>query len=131
MTFRELEHEGLNKSSADLGGSSLGQWYLGVRDVPLHQLEIGDICRAIRQDLFVEALMPLAEGFLAEDISTGDLYDGELVAALAKLRQDNWVERLVEPASLLRSLKKVASTSQDGQSVRDAVAVIQTIEQHT
>lgn len=131
MTFRELETVGQSKSSTDLGGSSLGQWYLGVRDRPLHEMGIGDICRAIRQDVFVEAVMPLAEGYLAEDIWAGDLYDGELVAALASLRQDNWVERLAEPDRLLMNLRKVASTNEDGRNVRDALAVIRTIKQHT
>ena len=65
--------------------SALEQWYLAVRDVPLRQLGVPDLARAIRQGLFTDQLVPIAIDELTRDPLAGELYDGELVAAVAGL----------------------------------------------
>lgn len=91
MRFCDLE------SSVDAkflqADSSLTSWYKGIREIPIKEMEVGDICRAIRQELFLPCVLPVAFRLAIDDVATGELYDGELVAALAVL-----------PASVLKSV---------------------------
>lgn len=44
--------------------SSLSEWYLSVRDTDFDNLEVGDVCRALRQDLFIADLLTIATFFV-------------------------------------------------------------------
>jgi hypothetical protein len=87
MKFRDLEKGTPIGWLSEDKTSSLTEWYLSVRDIHLSRLGVGDICRAIRQDLFVREILPVAIALLHDDVLAGERYDGELLAALSGLSQ--------------------------------------------
>ena len=87
-TFRQLD--GNAPSAARDGGSALEDWYQRVRDIPIDQLDSGDLARACRQELFLDALVPIALDRIAEDANAGGLYDGELASAVARIPNRFW-----------------------------------------
>ncbi|MDR1423472.1 MAG: hypothetical protein LBI92_02530 [Azoarcus sp.] len=70
--------------------SSLTDWYLSVRDIPFDQLSVEDLCRAVRQDLFVEKLLPVIVDHLEQDVFMGYMYDGEMLSALVGMNVGFW-----------------------------------------
>ncbi|WP_206003287.1 contact-dependent growth inhibition system immunity protein, partial [Pseudomonas viridiflava] len=60
MTFRELEKLTQIGWLPEDSPSSLIEWYFLVCDTPLDHLSIGNVCRAIKQNLFVNELLPFA-----------------------------------------------------------------------
>ncbi|WP_456071449.1 contact-dependent growth inhibition system immunity protein [Enterobacter quasiroggenkampii] len=43
--------------------SSLDEWFYSIMDIPIDELSIFDISRSIRQDVFLEYVLPRAEVF--------------------------------------------------------------------
>ncbi|MEI7003440.1 contact-dependent growth inhibition system immunity protein [Pectobacterium parmentieri] len=68
--------------------SSLELWFDRVLDVPIEKLTVEDLCRAIRQELFIEQLIPRVLDVLNEDPLAGEYYDGELIAALSIIKRE-------------------------------------------
>lgn len=90
-TFRSIATN-LNSSwQPEADPSSLTQWYLSVCDVPLEDLGVEDLCRAVRQDLFISDLLPVAVSTLKKDLLSGYIDDGELLAAVARLSPLYWI----------------------------------------
>lgn len=87
LTFRELllisdsNYEPSNNSSLD-------EWFNSVLDIPFDKLDVGDIARAIRQDLFLADILPIAEVILRNDPLAGDDYDGQLISSIASLNSE-------------------------------------------
>jgi hypothetical protein len=81
ITFRELDG---NIPLPD-PTSALEIWYVEVRDTKLADLKIRDLCRACRQRLYIEIVVPVALKQLAGDLLAGELYDGELINALRNI----------------------------------------------
>lgn len=86
-TFRELVGN-INTTKNPGQQSSLEAWFESVLDVPLESLEVGDLCRAVRQNVCVDQLMPAILDVLTEDPLAGDLYDGEIIASLTTIEGD-------------------------------------------
>jgi hypothetical protein len=88
-TFREvLGSVNLEKGSNDKQ-YSLDIWYEKVKNTPFEELELEDLCRALRQNLCVEHLLTRVIGFIKKDPLVGEFYDGELVASLATVNFDS------------------------------------------
>lgn len=85
MNFRELEGKESVGWLSEENPSALTEWYLSVRDTPLAELGVGDICRSLRQSLFVREILPVAVELLNNDVLAGERYDGELISAIASL----------------------------------------------
>lgn len=85
ITFRKLVGN-INTTKDPGHQSSLEAWLESVLDVPVEGMAVGDLCRAVRQKICVDQLMPGILAVLTEDPLTGDLYDGELIAALATIK---------------------------------------------
>ncbi|EMB0787229.1 hypothetical protein U7S69_004797, partial [Escherichia coli] len=66
ITFRNLIGK-INLKPDSVQKSSLEQWFERVIDIPIEELSVEDICRAIRQDLFIDQLMPRVLQILEED----------------------------------------------------------------
>lgn len=66
--------------------SPLELWFERIIDVPIEQLPVEDLCRAIRQELFIDQLMPRVLEVLTEEPLAGEYYDGELIAALSTIK---------------------------------------------
>lgn len=86
-TFRELLL--ISNSNYELNeNSSLDEWFSSIIDIPLDELEVGDVARAIRQDLFLADVLPKAETILKQDPLAGEDYDGQLISSISSLNSD-------------------------------------------
>ncbi|MEQ4529992.1 MAG: contact-dependent growth inhibition system immunity protein [Mixta sp.] len=85
MTFRKLVGN-INVTKEPAQQSSLEQWFERVMDIPIEELTVEDLCRAIRQELCIDQLMPRVLEVLAEEPLAGEYYDGELIAALSTIK---------------------------------------------
>lgn len=87
-TFRKLIGN-INVTKEPSQQSSLEQWFEKVIDVPIEELAVEDLCRAIRQQLCVDQLMPRVLEVLSEEPLAGEYYDGELIAALSTVEEND------------------------------------------
>lgn len=120
MKFRDLEKKTSVGWVPEDKPSSLTEWYISVRDIHLNQLGVGDVCRALRQDLFVSEVLPVAVALLNDDVLAGESYDGELVAALSGLSRRYWQENTGAACQAACALAEVEKLSQDTDLLRDA-----------
>lgn len=88
IRFCDLEPAGYI-AGLETGASPLSSWYGQIRERPICELDVGDICRAVRQRLFLTQILPIAFQFLREDLRAGDTYDGQLLAALAHVTPES------------------------------------------
>ncbi|MEJ6816488.1 contact-dependent growth inhibition system immunity protein [Pseudomonas sp. LF-5] len=128
MTFREVEKKYSVAWSPEDPMSSLSEWYLSVRDTDFDNLEVGDVCRALRQDLFIADLLTIATRFLSEDVLTGDRYDGELISALADIKADYWVVNVQAARDTIDALVLVSDVTEDVDCLSDTSRLIKTIK---
>lgn len=128
MTFREVEKKYSVAWSPEDPMSSLSEWYLSVRDTDFDNLEVGDVCRALRQDLFIADLLTIATRFLSEDVLTGDRYDGELISALADIKTDYWVVNVQSARDTIDALVRVSDVTEDVDCLSDTSRLIKTIK---
>lgn len=84
ITLRKLIGD-INVISELSQQSPLELWFEHVIDIPIEKLTVEDLCRAIRQDLCIDQLMPRVLNILTEDPLAGEYYDGELIAALSTI----------------------------------------------
>jgi hypothetical protein len=82
-------------------------WYSKVREKRISQLTDGDIARFIRQDLFLEYIIPEAIKRLREDPTIGDLYYGEVIASLYRVEQAFWIDNFNITSELLKTLIEI------------------------
>ena len=101
-----MKYEGAQATFRGLDGNiaipeptwPLEEWYAGVRDTSIGELGLADLARACRQNIYPEAVVPFAVDALEEDPLAGEMYDGELVRSLAKVRAAYWVSHPAERA---------------------------------
>lgn len=86
ITFRKLIGN-INVAKDPSQQSPLELWFERVIDVPIKELAVEDLCRAIRQELCIDQLMPRVLEVLTEDPLAGEYYDGELIAALSMIKE--------------------------------------------
>jgi CDI immunity proteins len=78
----------------------LPAWYRAVRELPLNELGVEDICKACRQNIHPEQVVPLALGLLESEPLTGEMFDGELLLSLGSIPVDYWSSHESERLSL-------------------------------
>ena len=86
ITFRKLIGN-INVTKEPDQQSPLELWFEHIIDVPIEELSVEDLCRAIRQELCVDQLMPRVLEVLAEEPLACEYYDGELIAALSTIKE--------------------------------------------
>lgn len=64
------------------GEDSLVAWYRSIRETPLGELGISNLCRACIQRMHLSYTIPLIMGNLRSDPLAGEMYEGEAVFAL-------------------------------------------------
>ncbi|AIR67853.1 contact-dependent growth inhibition system immunity protein [Dickeya fangzhongdai] len=101
-TFRKLIGD-INKNQESDQQSPLEVWFESVLDVPIDSLAVEDLCRAIRQKICIEQLMPRVLAVLTEDPLAGEYYDGELIASLLTLGNDD----LKNPKDVFFKIKNI------------------------
>lgn len=103
-TFRNLEGGG---KSGDRGAPSrFDVWYERVSDTPIEDLAVGDLCRAVRQQLHLEHVLPVALRHLAVDPLAGEKYDGELAFAVTALSAQFWAEHVALAVQIAAALER-------------------------
>ncbi|MGE7956734.1 contact-dependent growth inhibition system immunity protein [Pseudomonas sp. NPDC089530] len=105
-TFRSIAAGMGTKWESESEPSSLTQWYLSVRDIPIEELELEDLCRALRQGLFLLELLPVAIDVLSQDLLSGFFDDGELLALINDLPTNYWFDSEFLAQGLLSVLVK-------------------------
>ena len=107
ITLAELEEvEGSPRNSTN-EEDGLTKWYNKIRQKRLSELSDGDIARAIRQKIFLTHTVPEAIRRLMINPVLGDLYDGEVMTALAEIDEDFWISdsRRSEAKPLIELIK--------------------------
>jgi len=102
ITFRNLIGN-INITKEVSQQAPLEAWYERVLDVPIEELTVEDLCRAIRQKLCISQLMPRILAVLTEDPLAGEYYDGEMIAALSTIKGDE----LDEQTQTFNEIKKL------------------------
>lgn len=57
--------------------------------MPIEELIVEDLCRAIRQKLCIDQLMPRGLEVLTEEPLAGEYYEGELITALSTIKAED------------------------------------------
>jgi hypothetical protein len=91
----------------------LPAWYRVVRNKPLSEFSIEDVCKSCRQNLYPEHIVPLALNLLEANVLAGELYDGELLVSLKSVPQNYWTENSDHRDFLLRIIKKTKDRSEE------------------
>ncbi|MEP8983587.1 contact-dependent growth inhibition system immunity protein [Enterobacter cloacae] len=88
ITFRKLIGN-INVTKEPDQQSPLELWFERIIDVPIEELTVKDLCRAIRQKLCIDQLMPRVLEVLTEEPLAGEYYDGELITALSTIKAED------------------------------------------
>ena len=72
---------------------ALGEWYINLINKDITELDISDLCRMIKQNIFIELAIDKAIGFLKLDPLEGDVYDGQLLEALFSVDMEKITEQ--------------------------------------
>ncbi|MGY2168260.1 contact-dependent growth inhibition system immunity protein [Pseudomonas gingeri] len=103
------------KSEPEQEPSALGLWFDSVCDVPIKELEIEDLCRAIRQEICVPEILPIAVAELDRDMLVGFMADAELLSGVCRLPSTYWANNLLLGQKMLllmnRDKELIASDS--------------------
>lgn len=124
MTFRELE----NSTTLTDTTSYLGEWYASVRDTMLGNLSDGDLARAIRQKLFLAAILPEAMNRLTTDPHAGDTYDGELLASLGNVPAELWANHQDLRQKIITIMNSIHPDRVDVDTAKDIEAIRKNIK---
>ncbi|MCM1235251.1 MAG: contact-dependent growth inhibition system immunity protein [Ruminococcus flavefaciens] len=65
--------------------SPLDKWFYEMVQKKVNMLTIGDITRMLRQEVYLDIAVPLAEERLLDDPLCGEMYDGEVVDLLTRI----------------------------------------------
>jgi hypothetical protein len=118
LTFRAIEQDlGIADEQIRAEGS-LGRWYQSVRDKRIHDFSIEDLCKACRQELYVQFVVPVAVQRLRQDPLCGEKYDGELVAALRSVPRQYWLANTGQAQDVSTILEAIGDT-EDGELNED------------
>lgn len=106
----------------------LPAWYRAVRDVPLNELGTEDICKACRQRIHIEHVVPLALRRLGADPLAGEMYDGELLISLRSIPAEHWSQHEAERLALMSALQQALQRAEKSSDVhQDAEEFLKTL----
>jgi hypothetical protein len=117
LTIRDIESmEGIIYEKSISHDDPLTKWYSVVRMKCISQLNEGDLARFIRQALFLKYIVPEALRRLRKEPTLGELYYGEVLAAICMINIDFWYSNkliLKEVRNLLNLLNGKNQTIKD------------------
>jgi len=119
VTFRQLELPAERIEPTE-SGSALDEWYGRVRDLPIQELDDGDLSRACRQRLHLDHVVPIAVRRLASEPLAGETYDGELLAAMKSVPIQYWQSNQEISQELTTAVEKVRQLTDDEDVLADA-----------
>jgi len=111
ICFRDLESTSERIAGAERAKSGrpltgLEVWYEAARVKPIADLSVDDLCRACRQNIYLEHVVPAALLVLQQDVTAGHQYDYELAFALARISREFWKTHIKMAKQIAKSLEK-------------------------
>ncbi|MBV6817098.1 hypothetical protein KWG64_03980 [Rahnella sp. PD12R] len=103
--------------------SPLEVWFERVVDLPIEELAVEDLCRAIRQKVCVDQLMPRVLNILAEDPLAGEYYDGELIAALSTIKEDDLKDQKIIFTQIKQLINKLDPSEINDELKKDILKI--------
>lgn len=100
-TFRDIDESRGFKWELGPDPSALELWHMSILDTPITELEIGDLCRAVRQDMYISELLPLVVSELDKDVLVGYWDDAELLRLTSELPGSVWGQCFVLTKKML------------------------------
>jgi hypothetical protein len=113
LTFRQLESFTGCDLIAKRGNSALETWYKVVRDKPISEFGYNDLCKSCRQVVFPDFVIPIAIATLRKEPLAGELYDGELIAAMGHIGREYWVNHPAQAVEIVGIAKSVIPEAND------------------
>jgi len=96
----------------------LPAWYRAVREVPLGALGVEDISKAIRQNIHLEQVIPLALQILESKPLAGEMFEGELLVSLKSVPSPYWSKHDTERLNLKSVIAQVLALDSISLDVR-------------
>ena len=124
ITFRKLIGN-INVRKEPDQQSPLELWFERIIDVPIEELMVEDICRAIRQKLCIDQLMPRVLEVLTEEPLAGEYYDGELIAALSTIKENDLKDQKSTFIKIKQLLNQLASSDISDDLKKDILKINQ------
>lgn len=87
--------------------SSLGEWYIRVRNKYLNELTDGDVARFIRQELYLEYIIPVAIEKIIIHPLAGEYRNGEILGAMCRVDISFWRSNLELKRKAIDSLNSI------------------------
>lgn len=122
MTFRKLIGQ-IDESKVNELQLPLEQWFERVVDIPFNELSVEDLCRAIRQELFTDQLMPRALEVIKDDPLAGEYYDGELIAALSTVKEEDLRDYKDTFIQIQKIINHISTTEINGDLKKDILKI--------
>ncbi|MDK9583697.1 contact-dependent growth inhibition system immunity protein [Lelliottia wanjuensis] len=124
ITFRKLIGN-INVRKEPDQQSPLELWFERIIDVPIEELMVEDLCRAIRQKLCIDQLMPRVLEVLTEEPLAGEYYDGELIAALSTIKENDLKDQKSTFIKIKQLLNQLASSDISDDLKKDILKINQ------
>ncbi|GKV56658.1 hypothetical protein NCCP2222_26050 [Sporosarcina sp. NCCP-2222] len=85
---------------------ALEDWYNSLINKDISELDIIDLCRMIKQNVFIELAIDKAIGFLKLNPLEGDVYDGQLLELLFSVDMEKITEQKETLKAVLMDVKE-------------------------
>lgn len=86
-------------------GYALDEWFNALINKKITNLNINDLCRMIKQDIFIEVAIDRAFEFLKLNPLEGDVYDGQLLEGLFSVDVEKTSEHKERLKEILMDVK--------------------------
>ncbi|UNK63022.1 contact-dependent growth inhibition system immunity protein [Buttiauxella ferragutiae] len=126
ITFRKLIGN-INVTQEPGQQSPLERWFERIIDVPIEKLTVEDLCRAIRQKLCIDQLMPRVLEILTEDPLAGEYYDGELIAALSTIKGEDLKDQKITFSQIRQLINQLGPSDINDDLSKDILKINQII----
>lgn len=88
------------------GDYALDEWYNTLINKDITELDISDLCRMIKQNIFIELAIDKAIEFLKLNPLEGDVYDGQLLEVLFSVDMEKITEQKEPFKEVLMDVKE-------------------------
>jgi len=105
-TFRDIDESKGFKWELGPDPSALELWHMSILDTPISELEIGGLCRAVRQEMYISRLLPMVVSELDKDVLVGYWDDAELLKLISELSGSVWGQYAVLAEKMLDILSR-------------------------
>jgi hypothetical protein len=133
LTFAILDKEKGISELPSVSGEEfpLPAWYRSIREVPLEKLSLEDVCKACRQKIHLEYIIPLSLEILESEPLAGEIYEGELLVSLKSAPKEYWLKHTDQANSLSILIKKIVKSVTTPRDIcEDAKELLERVKVH-